>query len=230
MKRSRRLRVTVVSLLTAFAAGAGVWAQQGTEVTLTKLDQERLSVSGTQAVPPKTASGFVDALEYTTEQPPAPGVTSGYVSVNVSEADSSNATSCTAWGSAPVTDQNTVHVGPGATTGSVAADDVPGVMTSWGTTSWGQGPALLNVRASASSDNSGPPNEQTSNWYSPDRSQKVTTHTGQFQNLVTDGRIAVTAVAVVPLPSGINKCSADVEVTSGLLFKLKQSTHVQSAS
>ena len=216
-------RVALVGLLTIGAGGAGVWAQQGTQVTLTKYEQEHVQLFGSETTPGGLRIGQAEGFVQTTQQPPAPEVTTGWFSGFAEERDPAGFRACTASVWSSTTNQNTVNVGPGATTGSIRGEGL-GQLNNWSSTNWSASPAIFTVNASGSSDTPGSPNVSTTTWYSPDRQFKVTTHNQQFLNVATDGRITVSGKPTLP---GFTGCSADVGVTGGSLSLFRQSTHAQ---
>jgi hypothetical protein len=221
-------RVALVGALTVLAAAGGAWAQQGTDVLLSTYESEGLYVSGQEiASSGATSGGYVNGDDTSIYEPPQPETNTSSVYGQADEYDPVTARQCQTAGSATVTDEDAVTVGPGATTGSVSAT-VVGYVFTWGPTAADQGfgPAMVQIRASARSDNPGPGNENTGTTYSPDRSYKITTHTMQFQNVVTDGRIAISGQSL-PLDPFQASCAVDVGVTDGVIYHYRQDQHIQ---
>jgi hypothetical protein len=227
-------RIALVGSLTLLAAAGGVRAQQGTDVLLTKTEEANVNLVANTTTPTEQTAGQVYGDQTTVTQPPAPSTTTISVSGFTYHADLASGEFCEASGGGTTDSQNAVHVGPGATTGSVDADNLPGYYQAWGPdpTSWTTGPALVGVHGSGRSDNQGPPNESTSTTYSPDHKYKITTHYLTYQNPVTSGHIRITVSPVLPattLPALAAPCSSiDTTVTEGLLFQYESDVHEQT--
>jgi hypothetical protein len=195
-------RALLAGILTAAAAGTGVWAQT-TDVTLTKTERDQLSGTYVDSSIPQSA--WISAWSDTIAMPPAPDVTNSWVEFWTSGANCSSS----GWALIP---SDVVNVNPNATTGSVNV-----FMPAFGAPS-----GTAHVQASASSSNPGPPNETTSNWDSLDHTISVTTHLTQFQNVADDGKASIDI--------GTTSCLTNAPLASGFLYHTKQETHVQQKS